>query len=94
MEYPLISCPHGERTKHKVIATKRAVGTAGKEVGLVVNIFKAQCSDWRHVNEESHQVNTVVAETGGILKVMADYDNLRTDRGWNYRTLAPTSVSL
>lgn len=29
------------------------------------------------VVKEIHQVNTVVAKTGGILKVMADYDNLK-----------------
>jgi deoxyribose-phosphate aldolase len=78
MEYPLVGFPHGNSpTKDKVLATKRAAGTSGKEVGLVVNTFKVQRSDWRHVKEELHQVKYVVAETGGILKVLADYDNLK-----------------
>jgi deoxyribose-phosphate aldolase len=54
MEYPLVSFPHGNGpTKDKVLATKRAAGTSGKEVGLVVNTFKMQRSDWRHIKEGS-----------------------------------------
>jgi deoxyribose-phosphate aldolase len=77
-ESPLIGFPHGDSpTKDKVIAAKRAAGAIGKEVRLVVNTFKVQGSEWRHVKDEIHQVNTVVTETGGILKVMADYDCLK-----------------
>lgn len=78
MECPLIGFAHGDSpTKDKVFATKRAAGTGCKEVCLVVNVFKVQRSDWPHVKEEIQQVNTVVTETGGILKVMADWDYLK-----------------
>ena len=77
----VIAFPHGNSTKAvKVRETKEALLAGAAEIDMVVNIGKVKGGAWDYVSEEIKNINTIVTEKGGILKVIFENDYLVEDQ--------------